>query len=165
MSLLNEIDQIRSSLSAPGQPFELVEQAVEGVPLSVYKNLPRNLGHLIIEAERFGDRTFLVSGERRLSYAQTLGRAQALANWLSTKYGVGMGQRVAIAARNSPEWIIAFIAIQLTGATASLVNSRGTADEVIHALHDTECGLVIADPRRAEAIAGPVRRAGHHRRR
>jgi long-chain acyl-CoA synthetase len=154
MSVLIEIDQIRSYLSAPGQPFELVDQTIEGVPLTVYKNLPPNLSHLIAEAERFGDRTFLVSGERRLSYAETLGRAAALANWLSGKYGIGLGQRVAIAARNSPEWIIAFLAIQLTGANASLVNSRGTAEDIIHALADTECGLVIADPRRAEAIAG-----------
>jgi len=54
MSLLIEIDQIRSSLSAPGQPFELVEQVIEGVPLSVYKNLPPNLSYLIVDAAKFG---------------------------------------------------------------------------------------------------------------
>jgi acyl-CoA synthetase (AMP-forming)/AMP-acid ligase II len=154
MSVLIEIDRIRSYLSAPGQAFELAEQTIGGVPLKVYKNLPPNLGHLIAEATRFGDRTFLVSGERRLSYAETLGRAAALAKWLGDEHGVGMGQRVAIAMRNSPEWIIAFLAIQLTGATASLVNSRGTAEDIVHALGDTDCGLVIADSRRAEAIAG-----------
>jgi long-chain acyl-CoA synthetase len=154
MSVLSEIDQIRSYLSAPGQPFELADQTIEGVPLKVYKNLPPNLSHLIIEAERFGDRTFLVSGEQRISYAEALGRAAALAAWLRDTHGIGLGQRVAIAARNSPEWIIAFLAIQLNGATASLVNSRGTADEIIHAVHDTECALVIADGRRAEALAG-----------
>src|ERR1700754_4284160 len=145
MSVLIEIDQIRSSLSTPGQPFELVDQTIEGVPLSVYRNLPPNLSHLIADAAKFGDRTFLVSGDRRLSYGETLGRAQALADWLSARYGAGLGQRVAIASRNSPEWIIAFLAIQLTGATATLVNSRGTVEELVHALADTECGLVIAD--------------------
>src|ERR1700761_1525500 len=154
MSLLGEIDQIRSYLSAPGQPFELAEQTIEGVPLSVYKNLPPNISHLIAEAARFGDRTFLVNGAQRLSYAETLGRAQALADWLAAEYGIGLGTRVAIASRNSPEWIIAFLAIQLTGATASLVNSRGTGDEILHALHDTDCGLVIAAARRAEALNG-----------
>jgi acyl-CoA synthetase (AMP-forming)/AMP-acid ligase II len=154
MSLLIEIDEIRSSLSAPGQPFELVDQRIEGVPLSVYKNLPPNLSYLIVDAAKFGDRTFLVSGERRLSYGETLGRAQALANWLAATYGAGVGQRIAIASRNSPEWVIAFLAIQLTGATATLVNSRGTAEELVHALNDTECGLTIADPQRAGAIAG-----------
>ena len=160
MSLLNEIDQIRSSLSAPGQPFELVEQVIEGVPLQVYKNLPANLGHFIAEAERFGDKTFLVSGDRRLSYREAIGRAAGLAEWLAQRHGIGLGQRVAIAGRNSVEWILAFLAVQLTGATASLINSRGTADDMIHAIHETECALVIADDRRAGAIepgfAGPI---------
>lgn len=160
MSVLIEIDQIRSYLSAPGQPFELVDQTIEGVPLKVYRNLPRNLSHMIAEAANFGDRTFLVSGERRLSYAETLGRSTALAAWLRDAYGVGRGMRVAIAMRNSPEWVIAFLAIQLTGATASLLNSRGTADEIVHALNDTECVLAIADRRRADGAAtgfkGPI---------
>ncbi len=154
MSVLIEIDQIRSYLSAPGQPFELVDQTVDGVPLNVYRHLPRNLSHMIAEAAKFGDRTFLVNGERRLSYGETLGQAAALANWLRASHGVGQGVRVAIAMRNSPEWVIAFLAIQLTGATASLVNSRGTAEDIVHALSDTECGVLIADPRRAEAVAG-----------
>jgi acyl-CoA synthetase (AMP-forming)/AMP-acid ligase II len=154
MSVLIEIDRIRSYLSSPGQPFELVDQTIDGVPLSVYRNLPPNLSHLIADAAKFGDRTFLVSSDRRLSYGETLGRAQALADWLSARYGAGLGQRVAIASRNSPEWIIAFLAIQLTGATATLINSRGTVEELVHALADTDCGLVIADPQRAGAIAG-----------
>jgi long-chain acyl-CoA synthetase len=160
MSVLIEIDQIRSYLSAPGQPFELVSQTIDGVPLQVYKNLPRNLSYMIADAGAYGARTFLVSGERRLSYEETLGRSAALARWLRGAHGVGQGMRVAIAMRNSPEWAIAFLAIQLTGATASLVNSRGTADEIVHALHDTECALMIADRRRADAAAsgfqGPV---------
>jgi acyl-CoA synthetase (AMP-forming)/AMP-acid ligase II len=160
MSVLIDIDQIRSYLSAPGQPFELVERKIGGVPLKIYKNLPKNLSELIVEAQQFGDRTFLVSGERRLSYGETLGRAAALAARLRAAYGAGGGMRIAIAMRNSPEWVIAFLAIQLTGATASLVNSRGTADDIVHALHDTECAVVIADPRRADGAAdrfqGPI---------
>jgi long-chain acyl-CoA synthetase len=160
MSVLIEIDRIRSYLSAPGQPFEMVAQTIDGIPLQVYKNLPKNLSHMIVQAQDYGDRTFLVSGERRLSYGETLGRAAALASRLRDAYGASLGMRIAIAMRNSPEWVIAFLAIQLTGATASLVNSRGTADEIIHALYDTECALLIADRRRADGAAtgfkGPI---------
>ncbi len=154
MSILVELDEIRSHLSQPGQPFELVEQTVDGIPLQVYRHLPPNLSHLIVEAARFGDRTFLVSGERRLSYTHALGQAAALAGWLGEAHGIGRGARVAIAMRNSSEWIIAFLAIQLNGATAVLVNSRGTPDDMLNAIHDTECALVIADPRRVENIRG-----------
>lgn len=155
MSALSELDQIRSYLSAPGQPFELTPRTVNGVSLQVYKNLPQNLSHLIAEARAHSDGIFLVgaSGDR-FTYSDALGRAAGLAQILRAHYGVGPGMRVAIAMRNSPEWILSFLAIILAGATSVLVNSRGTADEMIHALHDTECGLLLADRRRADAVAG-----------
>jgi acyl-CoA synthetase (AMP-forming)/AMP-acid ligase II len=153
MSVLSELDQIRSTLSGPGQPFEFTDAAVMGQRLSVYKNLPPNLSHFIVAASSLGDRTFLVSGELRLSYREALGRAAGLAHCLRSRFGAGANVRVAIAMRNSPEWIIAFLAIQLAEATASLVNSRGTAEDMIFALRDTECAILIADRRRAEAIA------------
>jgi acyl-CoA synthetase (AMP-forming)/AMP-acid ligase II len=142
----------------PGQPFELVDETIKGIPLKVYKHLPRNLTVFVVEAmERFADRTFIVSGERRLTYREALGRAAGLAEILRTRYGVEAGTRVGIAMRNSPEWILSMMAILLTGGIAVLVNSRGTADEIVHGLNDTECGVLIADRRRGEAVA-----AGFH---
>ena len=158
MSVLTELDQIRSYLSMPGQPFELVDEAIKGVPLKVYKHLPRNLTVFVAEAmERFADRTFIVGGDRRLTYGEALSRAAGLAQILRTQYGVRAGARVGIAMRNSPEWILSLMAILLTGGIAVLVNSRGTADEIVHGLNDTECGVLIADRRRGEAVA-----AGFH---
>lgn len=154
MSVLDELDQIRSYLSAAGRPFEMVDQAIDGVALKVYRHLPPNLSHMIVQAAAFGDRTFIVSGERRLSYAEALGQAAGLAAVLRDRYGAGAGVRVAVAMRNSPEWIIGTLAILLAGATAALVNSRGSAEEMVHALADTECAVVIADRRRADAISG-----------
>lgn len=152
MSALTELDQIRSYLSAPGQPFELTDETINDVSLQVYKHAPPNLTHLIVQALVHSERIFLVAGERRLTYAEALGRAAGLAAVLRADFGAGPGTRVAIAMRNSPEWILSFVAILLTGATAALVNSRGSADEIVHALHDTECAFVIADPKRAEAV-------------
>src|SRR5882757_6890299 len=152
MSVLAELDQIGQQLSAPGQPFELTNATVNGISLPVYRNLPPNLTHLIVRA---ASRTavFIVRGDRRLTYADALGRAAGLAEILRTEYGVAPGVRVAIAMRNSPEWILSFFAILLTGATAVLVNSRGAPDEIVHALRDTECAILIADARRADAAA------------
>jgi len=158
MSVLTELDQIRSYLSMPGQPFELVDETIRGVPLKVYKHLPRNLSVFIAEAlERFPDRTFIVSGERRLTYRDALGRAAGLAEILRTRHGIGAGVRVGIAMRNSPEWILSLIAILLADGIAVLVNSRGTADEIVHGLNNTECSVLIADRRRGEAAAAGYR--------
>jgi long-chain acyl-CoA synthetase len=153
MAVLAELDQIGKLLSAAGQPFELTTAIVNGISLPVYRNLPPNLTHLIVRATSYSDRIFIVRGDRRLTYADALGQAAGLAEILRTEYGAVPGVRVAIAMRNSPEWILSFFAILLTGATAVLVNSRGASDEVVHALRDTECAILIADPRRAEAAA------------
>lgn len=152
MSVLAELDQIRYFLTKAGQPFAMREEVVRGQALQVYENLPANLSHFIVQARSFGDRTFLVDGARRLSYAQVLDEAGGLARLLSERYGARDNVRVAIAMRNSPEWVIAFLAILLSGATASLVNSRGTGEDMIYALHDTECAILIADAGRAEKI-------------
>jgi long-chain acyl-CoA synthetase len=152
MSVLRDIDQIRSALSMPGQPFEFVDTEVNGAALPVYKNLPVNVTQIIAEAVSFGDRDLLVQGERRYSFAGLLGEAAGLAVLLSSRYGVGAGQRVAIAMANSPEWVIAFAATLLAGATAVAVNSRGTQEDMLHAILDTECTLVVADDRRAASL-------------
>jgi len=154
VSVLIELDQLRSALAAPGAPFELVDRVVGGATLKTYRHLPPNLSHLIRQAQEYDERIFLVSGARRLSYGDTLGRAAALAAWLRDAMGAARGVRIAIAMRNSPEWVVAFLAIQLTGATAVLVNSRGTADEIRHALDDTGCALLIAEPRQEAVLAG-----------
>jgi acyl-CoA synthetase (AMP-forming)/AMP-acid ligase II len=130
----------------------MIGVTINGVAYQVYKNAPANLSQFIVDALAFGDRTFLVYRDRRLTYSQALERAAGLANLLRAEFGIGPGVRAAIAMRNSPEWIISFLAILLTGATASLVNSRGSGDEIVYALHDTECALVIADDKRAAAI-------------
>jgi acyl-CoA synthetase (AMP-forming)/AMP-acid ligase II len=154
ISLLTELDEIRSSLSAPGQPFEMVDQPVNGTVLRVYKNLPPNLCHIFIQAQKYSAREFLIEDNRRITFGEALSAAAGLAQKLKSAYAIGADTRAAIAMRNSPEWVLSFLAILLAGGTAVLVNSRGAADEIVHALHSTECSLLIADERRAAAASG-----------
>jgi long-chain acyl-CoA synthetase len=109
MSLLAELDQIRANLGLAGQPFEQEDRLIGDVPVKVYKNIPPNLSHFIVQATRFGDRTFIVSGGRRLSYREILDQAAGLSTELRQNYGVGKGVRVAIAMRNSVEWVVAYL--------------------------------------------------------
>ncbi|RYD91067.1 MAG: hypothetical protein EOP61_28270, partial [Sphingomonadales bacterium] len=154
MSVLAEFDEIRSALSAPGQPFEFTRRHVKGADMQVYSNLPPNLSHMILQAQMFGDRTFIVSGERRWTYAEFLPLAAGLANILRERFGAGPGVRVAVAMRNSPEWILGYFATILSGAIAVLINSRGTPEDMGNALSDTDCALLLADQRRADALKG-----------
>src|SRR4051812_24646387 len=59
--------QVVAALPAAGQPLELVEQDVLGVPMLFFKNRRRSLGELLIESVRYGDRDYLVTADSRLS--------------------------------------------------------------------------------------------------
>ncbi len=152
MTVLEEIDQIRAYLSGPGQPFELIEQEVRGEKLPVYRHVPKNLSAIIAQATAFNDRVFMVNGEERITFGQTLAKAAGLAALLKDRYGLSKKDRVAIAMRNSPDWVVAYLAVLLNGATAALINSRGAPDEMLYAIHDVECALLFADQRRADAV-------------
>jgi long-chain acyl-CoA synthetase len=141
-----------AALTAPGQPFELTERLVGGVSCRVFRHAPRTLSELYAAARAHADRVFCVSEAERLSYATVLARAASLAAALRAQ-GVAAGAHVAIAMRNRPEWLIAFIAISALGAVPVLVNSRGSGEEIAFSLRQTRCRRVIADGERAASMA------------
>src|SRR5436305_11236257 len=89
---------IFETLAGSGAPFELVTEDVLGVPMQVFKNRARNLRDMLVTAaERYGDRKYVVFPDRTITYEGMLPAASAAAHALSTKFGVGKGDRVAIA--------------------------------------------------------------------
>ncbi len=86
-----------------------------------------------------------VSTGERLTYRTLNIRARALAVWLSERHGVRMGDRVAILASNSPEYLDAFFACALLGAILTPLNWRLTQPELVGILRDCEPVALIAD--------------------
>ncbi len=64
------------------------------------------------------------------------------------EHGIKRGEPVAIAMRNRPEWLIAFVAIINSGALAVPLNSWGRAQELEQGLKDSDAKLVICDAQR-----------------
>jgi long-chain acyl-CoA synthetase len=145
-------DPIAERLTAPGAPFEFEDIELDGVPCRVFRNTPRYLSTLFENLGAFADKTFAVYEDRRLTYAQVESQAAALATYLRDEHGIGRQDRVAIAMRNAPEWLVAFLAITSLGAVAVLVNSRGTPDDIAYCLTSTKCKLAIADRRCASGL-------------
>ena len=94
----------------------------------------------------------LVAGEERLTFAELNSWADRLAPVLVAR-GVGKGDRVAIAMRNCPAWVVTYMAVLKAGAIATLINGWWQAEELGHALRLTEPVLVIADAPRAARVA------------
>ncbi|WP_350671024.1 AMP-binding protein, partial [Pseudoalteromonas sp. CAL494-MNA-CIBAN-0108] len=80
-----------------------------------YCNAPLNLAQVINDARRTDEQSFLVYQGEHCSYKQFFQHVDNVASYLQ-QHGIKQGDRVAIAMRNRPEWVIAFCAIALIGA-------------------------------------------------
>jgi long-chain acyl-CoA synthetase len=94
----------------------------------------------------------IVAGDERLSFAELDAISECAAHGLAA-LGVRQGDRVAIAMRNCPSWVVSYMAILKAGGVATLINGWWEAHEMEHALTLTDPRLIIADPSRAKRIA------------
>ena len=138
-------EQIKTALTAPNAPFEYAQVTIGDHSHKVFKQALPCLSHVYQHLDAFSERDLVVYGERRLSYQHAMQKAAGLAQLLRQQYHVQAGQHIALAMRNSPEWVVSFIAITALGAVPALVNSRGAADELSHAIHSVDCTLIISD--------------------
>ena len=91
-------DPILDAITAPGSPFELAD--IDGV--KHFANAPQNLDQFISSAQRHGGKTFIVEGDRRLTFTETF----ALRDALAANLEIARGDRVALCMRNRAEWLV-----------------------------------------------------------
>eukprot|EP00041_Stephanoeca_diplocostata_P017790 m.365844 g.365844 ORF g.365844 m.365844 type:complete len:341 (-) comp20820_c1_seq12:1512-2534(-) len=92
--------------------------------------------------------TFLVYEDERYTFNESLSIASRLASFLVKQLGIVKGDKVAIASRNYPEWILAFIGITLTGAVVVPLNSWWKGHELEFGLVDSGAKVVFGDEER-----------------
>ena len=79
-------------------------------------------------------------------------RSRALAHHLRDVHGVGSGDRVALAMRNYPEWVVGYWAIASLGAAVVGMNAWWTTPEMEYGLADSRPKVLIADDERLERV-------------
>ena len=102
-------------LCAEGQAFELEHIEIDGITVRSWKNAAANLRDFWLSTAGHGDATYLVYGDERWTYAESHEQVSRIARWLADN-GVQPGDRVAIAMRNYPEWLLSYWAIVSIGA-------------------------------------------------
>lgn len=142
-----ELKRAWAELTAPGQMFEVERTTVRGVALLSYRHAPPSLREVWLASRAHGERDYLVYQEERISYAEAHRQVAALAASLAAM-GIAPGDRVAIAMRNYPEWMLAYWAITSMGAVVVGMNAWWVADEMAYALHDSAPKVLIADRER-----------------
>lgn len=148
-------NRIMDALTAPGAPLETVMLARGGHDVPAFRHAPPTLRDFFDHyCAQHGELPFLVDGDVRLSFAQVHALARQAAGGLVSRHGIAKGDRVAIAARNSANWIIAYMAVVMAGGCATLVNAWCVAEEMAAAIRMVGCRLAIADPQRAGRLEG-----------
>lgn len=153
------MDEVIAELCAPGQLFEMDELDIRGIPTRVWKHAPPTLGDVLDRSRTHGDLDFLVyadgaGGELdRITFAEHHRLASTFAHRLIDHYGVRPGDRVAIAMRNYPEWVIAFWGAAAAGAVLVPLNAWWSGEELHYGLADSGTTVLVADDQRLAAIA------------
>lgn len=144
-----ELAQARDELTGPGGAFEIVTVEVGGIPVRAYAHALPDVRALWRSTQAFADRTYLVYGDERLTYAEAHARVDAIAAWLAAQ-GVQSGDRVAIAMRNYPEWLLIYWACVSTGIVVVGMNAWWTPEEMAYALQDAAPKALFLDAERLD---------------
>ncbi len=147
-----ELKRAWSELTAPGAAFEVESRIVRGVPLRCYKQAPPDVRALWLSTRAFADRTYLVYQDERISYGEAHQHTAAIANWLRAQ-GVKPHERVAIAMRNYPEWLLVYWACVSIDVAVVGMNAWWTAEEMGYVLSDSEPRVIFCDSERLARIA------------
>ncbi|NTY58600.1 class I adenylate-forming enzyme family protein [Mycolicibacterium sphagni] len=124
-----------------------------------YAPRPTTFASIFAESQRWADRTFLVHGARRMTFAAF---AEAVSTGVTAlrDEGVQTGDRIMLYAYNTPNWVVALWSSWLSGAVPVLANRWWRQAELEHAIGLLDPQLILTDtsldgvaPERARDIA------------
>ncbi|MDB5590635.1 acyl-CoA synthetase [Enterovirga sp.] len=95
-------------------------------------------------AHTFPDRTAIIHGGLRRSYAEFYARTRRLASALA-KRGIGRGDTVAVVLANTPAMLESHYGVPMCGAVLNTLNTRLDAATVAFALDHGEAKVLITD--------------------
>lgn len=146
-------DQEINNLITENDFFKIGNEDVLGESLPVFINRPRNLAAFISQSQHHAESVYLEYQSKKISFAEHYDLVGKTIHLLRSKYNVGPGDRVAIYAANSPEWIIFFWATVSIGAIACGLNGWWNGKEAIKALDAASPKLLVGDEKRISRLS------------
>jgi len=127
------------SIAATG-PTDMGNPHFSDLPATLDHVLPRVIAHV---AARYGHTPYIVDEDGvTTSFAGFKARVDSLAQALIA-HGLEHGDRAAIWAPNSPEWMVAAAAIESIGAIMVPINTRFKGGEALYALGKTRAKMLF----------------------
>ena len=148
------IQEAVGRITGPEGRLPLTSFERDGQTLPMIAAAPPALSHYFAHfCALHAEKDFLVAGEERLSFAAVHAAAQDVAGALVGRFGVARGDRVGIAMRNCPSWIVCYMGVLMAGGVATLLNGWWQGNELAEGIASTGTRLVLADPPRTERLA------------
>ncbi len=150
--MIKHFDAAWAELIAEGSGFAMTTIEVRGAPMRVFGSAPPTMRSIWELAQFHGDKPYVVYEDETFTYAEIGGQVRALSHLLRDTHGVGVGDRVAVAMRNYPEWVVAYWATASIGAAVVGLNAWWTSQEMAFGISDSRPKVLIADDERAERV-------------
>ncbi|MCK5881509.1 MAG: acyl--CoA ligase, partial [Sinobacterium sp.] len=152
-AIVQKIQESTAQLTAPEAPWSVTNTTIDGIDYKHYPNAPKTLAELLDHGRSHdADAEFIIYEGERISFGEYFNRADAIASQLQTQFNVQKGDRIAIAMRNYPEWMMAFAGIIYAGGVPVPLNSWGQAGELKYGLNDSGANLAFVDQQRFNYI-------------
>ncbi|MEM6710127.1 MAG: class I adenylate-forming enzyme family protein [Pseudomonadota bacterium] len=151
-ALYENLDRVWNALTAPDQPFAIETIELRGNPTRVFAAAPPTLRDVWLASAAFADRDYLVYEDERWTYAQAHQQVASIAAWLIDT-GIQPGDRVALALRNYPEWLLAYWGALCAGATVVGMNAWWVGEEMLFGIQDAAPKVLFADDERLTRLA------------
>ncbi|MGH8983238.1 MAG: AMP-binding protein [Acidimicrobiia bacterium] len=105
------------------------------------------------------DETWLLAGDDAMTYAQAQARIDRAASGLRAA-SVGRHDRVLVTAKNTPEYLLSWLAIMEVGAVQVPVNPKSTETELAGFVRQVAPALVVTDPELAPVVDAAIADTG-----
>jgi acyl-CoA synthetase (AMP-forming)/AMP-acid ligase II len=146
-------DDLRAMLMGPGGPFEVQTRTIRGFDQQVFVNQPPTLRAMFEgTVARMPDATFIVDGDRRWSMSEAIADIDTVGRHLRDTYGISPGDRVAIVAANSPEYLLTMWAAVSIGAIVTGLNGWWTGPEITHGMALAAPSILVGDDKRLARV-------------
>lgn len=150
--LVSALNTAQEQLTGPGAPWELEQRQINGIELRCYKQAPATLRDAIDTGRAHGDKVCVTYEDERYTFDEFFKCADRLAHYLVHQLDIQRGDRIALAMRNYPEWMMGFVAAVSIGATVVPLNSWGRTEELSYGIADSGARVVICDSQRLDYL-------------
>ena len=131
--------------------MDIPESYPRGVPISIKYPVMPVYEFLRNSARKFPERDAVIYLDAKHSYAELWDQTERFASNLMGM-GVGKGDRVALLLPNTPQFLVAYNAILLSGATVVALNPLQSMEEIERQIHVTKSKLLIILDRLLEKL-------------